>query len=310
MARPQPDIYFVASNWKSVDDAHCFSHNAMATAFEIVIIHKDFRYAKQAAYAAFDELDKLEQQLSRFVENSDISQINNLPANQPLVLGLAAFDCIGLGISLYDRTNGAFDITIGSLMDCWLGEDKTLLAPSDEKLQNALRCTNSRLIKLDETEHTIQLLDSPIQIDLGGIAKGYAIDQMAELLKEWSIDTALINGGCSSVLALGKPANGWHITLSNPADCEEVLANLYLHDRAVSGSGLLKGQHIINPNTAEPVKGRKAAWASTPSAAVADALSTAFMIMPQDKIEKYCQCYPDTLAMVVSEKDKILRCGL
>jgi thiamine biosynthesis lipoprotein len=311
MTQPPPDISFVSSRWDSIAGAHRFSHSAMATVFEIIIIHKDTQYARQAAQAAFEELDKLEQQLSQFVENSDISQINNLPANQPLVLGLPAFECIQLGISLYERTGGAFDITVGSLMDCWLGGDKTLLTPSEEKLQQARRRTGSHLIKLDETGHTIQLLDGPVQIDLGGIAKGYAINKMAELLNEWSIETALINGGSSSVLAIGAPDNtkGWHITLSTPPDYEQVLANLYLCDRAVAGSGLLKGLHIINPHTAEPAKGGKAAWAFAPAAAVADALSTAFMIMSRDRIERYCSSHPDTSAMVVSEKDEIFRYG-
>lgn len=311
MAHPPPDISFVGSSWDSIADAHRFSQNAMATVFEIVVVHKDARYARQAAQAAFDELEKLEQQLSRFVENSDVSRINNLPANRPLVLGLPAFECLQLGISLYEQTGGAFDITVGSLMDCWLDEDKTLLAPSEEQLEQARRHTGSHIMELDEAGHTIRLLDGPIRIDLGGIAKGYAIDRLAELLSEWSIDTALINGGSSSVLAVGKPdsTDGWHITLSNPDNYEQILGSLYLHDRAVGGSGLLKGPHIIDPHTTKPAGGRKAAWASAPTAAVADALSTAFVIMPTDRIEQYCLSHPDTSAMVISEEDKNFRYG-
>lgn len=319
MTQPQPDISFVSSSWDSIPDAHCFSHNAMATVFEVIIIHRDAHYAEQAAWAAFDELDRLEQQLSRFVENSDISRINNLTSNQPLVVGLAAFECLQICDSLYDQTNGAFDITIGSLMDCWLSEDKTLLTPSRKQLNEARRRTHSHLIKLDETEHTVQLLTSPVKIDLGGIGKGYAIDQMARLLSDWSINTALINGGCSSVLALGRPhsTKGWHLTLSSPNSRKQTLAHLYLQDRAISGSGLQKGSHIIDPRAAKPAEGKRAAWASAPIAATADALSTAFMVMSPDQIKQYCSSYPDILAMVIVEdqsgkiqKDRILRYGL
>jgi thiamine biosynthesis lipoprotein len=290
-AQSQPDIFFVGSSWDSISDAHCFSHNAMATVFEIIIIHKDSHYAEQAACAAFNELDKLEQKLSRFIENSDISRINNLTVNQPLQIGLETFECLRLCIWLYEQTDGAFDITIG-------------------------RCP-LHFIKMDEDEHTIQLT-ATVQIDLGGIGKGYAIDQMAKLLNDWSIDTALINGGCSSVLALGSPhsTKGWHLTLSNPANHKQTLTHLYLQDRAVSGSGLLKGPHIIDPHTAKPVEGKKAAWACAPTAAIADALSTAFMVMSPEQIRKYCLSHPDTLAMVVTEdhagrvqEDRILRYG-
>jgi thiamine biosynthesis lipoprotein len=333
MIQPQPDIFFVGVSWDSIPDAHRFSHNAMATVFEIIIIHKDTAYAQQAAWAAFDELDKLEQQLSRFVENSDISRINNLTANQSLQIGLAAFECLQLCASLYDQTNGAFDITIGSLMDCWLSEDKTLRTFSNDQLKQARHRTGLHLIKLDETEHTIRTLTSCVQIDLGGIGKGYAVDQMAKLLGDWSIDAALIHGGYSSVLALGRPhgTKGWHLTLSNPA-CrfaptasfakqnggdsggKQTLAHLYLQDRAVGGSGLEKGPHIIDPRKAQPVRGKRAAWACAPTAAAADALSTAFMVMSPSQIRKYCLSHPDTLAMVVAEgrdgKEKVWRYGL
>jgi thiamine biosynthesis lipoprotein len=311
MTCPQTDIFFVGSRWDSIPDAHCFSHNAMATVFEIIIVHGDDRYAQQAATAAFGELDKIEQQLSRFVENSDICRINNLPANLPLQLGLETFECLQLCICLSNQTGGAFDVTVGSLMECWLNEDKTLRLPCVEGLEQARQHTGMHLVKLDETKHTVELLTSPIRIDLGGIGKGYAVDRMAELLRDWSIDTALINGGCSSVLALGSPGNtkGWHLTLSNPANHKQILTNLYLKDRAVSGSGLLKGPHTINPITGQPVKGKTNAWACAPTAATADALSTAFMVMPADQIEQYCSSHPDIMAMVVS-KDKIIRLGL
>lgn len=316
MTQPQPDITFIASSWDSIPDAHCFSHNAMATVFEIIIIHRDARYAQQAAWAAFSELYKIEQQISRFVENSDISHLNNFAANQPLQIGPAAFECLQLCASLYDQTSGAFDVTIGSLMNCWLNKDKTMRTPSKKQLKQARQRTGLHLIKLDETEHTIQLLINHVQIDLGGIGKGYAVDQMAKLLNDWSIDTALINGGCSSVLALGSPhsTKGWHLTLSNPANREQTLANLYLQDRAISGSGLLKGPHIIDPHTAQPIEGKRATWACVPAAATADALSTAFMVMTHDQIRKYCSDHPDTFAMVVNEdrtgKEKIWCHGL
>ena len=319
MTQSQPDINIVGSTLDSISGAYRFSHDGMATTFEVIIIHEDARYAQQAAWAAFDELDKLEQQLNRFVENSDISRISEKTANQPLQIGLATFECLQLCASLYAQTNGAFDVTIGSLMDCWLSEDKTMRTPSKQQLKQARQRTGLHLIKLNETEHTVQLLTSPVQIDLGGIGKGYAIDQMAKLLGDWSIDTALIQGGCSSVLALGRPKStkGWHLTLSNPTNRKQTLAHLYLQDRAISGSGLQKGRHIIDPRTAQPAEGKGATWACAPTAATADALSTAFMVMSPDQIKKYCLSHPDTQAIVVAEdragemqKDEILSYGL
>jgi thiamine biosynthesis lipoprotein len=326
MIQPQSEMRFVKNDWDSIPGIHRFSHDAMATTFEIFILHADADYAEQAAWAAFDELDRLEQQLSRFIENSDISQINDLAANQPLKIGLETFECLQLSARMYAATNGAFDITVGSLRDCWLkpvpskveGEDKTIRTPSKEQLNLARGRTGTDLIKLNEAEHTVELLTDGVQVDLGGIGKGYAVDKMAELLRDWSIDTALIHGGYSSVLALDASAGtkGWPLTLSNPHNRKQTLAYLCLQGQALSGSGLQKGQHIIDPRTAQPVKGKRAAWASAADATTADALSTAFMVMTPDEVEQYCLNHPDTLAMIILEqqgkkvqKGKILRYG-
>ncbi|MHC4537914.1 MAG: FAD:protein FMN transferase, partial [Planctomycetota bacterium] len=146
--------------------------------------------------------------------------------------------------------------------------------------------TGAHLLQLDEFEHTVQLSISPVLVDLGGIGKGYAVDRVAELLRDWSIEIALVSGGYSSVLALDGPADtkGWPLTLSNPGNHKQVLARPCLQGRALSGSGLQKGGHIIDPRTVQPVKGKIAAWASASDAATADALSTAFMIMSPDEI--------------------------
>ncbi len=302
----------------SIAPVHRFSHEAMATVFEVFIVHDDAPYAGQAVLAAFDELDKIEQNLSRFIENSDISQINNLAAGQPLQLGLDAFRCLQLSANVYDQTNGTFDVTIGSLLDCWLTEDKAMCKPSSQDLDFARRRTGMTRLQLDETEHTVTLSAGPVQIDLGGIGKGYAVDRMAELLGDWSIDTALIHAGQSSVRPLGAPpqAEGWPVTLTDPRNHSRTLARLHLRDRALSGSGLQKGYHIIDPRSGLPVEGKRAAWSSAPDATTADALSTAFMVMSPDEIKDYCLRWPDTQAMIILQgensqtpQDKILRFG-
>lgn len=317
---PQPpDISFLDKTAAPIPNLHRFFHEAMATTFGIFIVHPDARYAAQAARAAFAELDKLEAKLSRFIPNSDISQINSLPPGQPLRLSEAAFESIQLCKSLYAETNRAFDITAGLLVDCWLNRDKTTpAAPFEERLNFARQHTGLDLVELDEDNHAVQLLAAPLKIDLGGFGKGYAVDKMAELLRDWSVDTALISGGYSSVLALDPPPDipGWPITLSIPDRKRKVFARLNLKNRAVSNSGLQKGTHIIDPRTAEPVEAKLAAWSCTPDAATADALSTAFMIMSPTEVEQYCSCHPDTLAMLIVrqedgdlQKQKILRFG-
>ena len=318
MTEPSQEPCFVQSDCASIPGMKRFSHEAMATTFEIIVVHEDAHYARQAAAAAFEEVDRLEGELSRFIENSDISRINTLPANQPLLLGLDAFECLKIGVRMYTETNGAFDITIGSLLKCWRDEEGNPRMPSGKELDFARLHTGSNLLQLDEREHTIRLSASPVEIDLGGIGKGYAVDRVAELLREWSIETVLISGGYSSVLALEAPpgTRGWPLTLSDPADRRRLLARPHLRTGALGGSGVLKGGHIISPRTGRPVEGKRAAWSAAPDAATADALSTAFMIMDLDEIRQYCRLHPDRRAMVIlqeqdekTQKDRILHFG-
>ncbi len=313
----QEETCFVRSDCSSLVGMKRFSHEAMATTFEILIVHEDDRYALQAAIAAFDEVDRIEGELSRFIENSDVSRINNLAAGESVLLGLDTFECLKISARVHAETSGAFDVTIGSVFQCWRNGDGTTRTPSARELDLALRHTGMHLLELDETELTVKLSISPVQIDLGAVGKGYAVDRAAELLREWSIETALISGGYSSVLALDAPpgTKGWPLTLSNPADRSRILARPHLRTGALSGSGVQKGKHIISPRTSEPAEGKLAAWSGAPDAASADALSTAFMIMTADEIEKYCALHPDTRAMVIvqdadRQKDKILRFGL
>jgi len=314
MTQPQDETCYLKSDDLSIPNMRRFSHEAMATTFQVVIVHEDNIYARQAARAAFDELDRLETELSRFIENSDISRINNLGANQPLIIGLAAFECLQLSKKMYDETNGAFDVTIGHLLECWPTEEGAPAKPSEKQLGLAHQQTGMELLEINEAEHTITLSTSPVQINLGGIGKGYAVDRMAELLREWSIETALISGGYSSVLALDAPDNtsGWPVTLSHPNNYKQTLARLNLQNRALGASGIQKGRHIIDPRTARPVQGKLAAWACAGDAATADALSTSFMVMSPDEIEQYCKYHPQVQALVIMQegkKEKILRFG-
>ncbi|HCO92668.1 MAG TPA: hypothetical protein DIU00_01745 [Phycisphaerales bacterium] len=344
MTEPLQETCFVNSNCSSIDGMKRFSHEAMATTFEVIIVHEDERYASQAAVAAFDEVDRLECELSRFLENSDVARINSLPANQPLQLGLDTFECLKVAERIYGQTNGAFDITIGTLLKCWRNDDGTPRNPSPGQIDLARLHTGTNLLQLNEAEHTVELSANPVQVDLGGIGKGYAVDRVAELLREWSIDVALISGGYSSVLALDAPVSrascprfeggtpsthpakhearmassqkGWPLTMTNPAGKKEILARPFLQKAALSGSGVQKGGHIIDPRTARAVEGRLAAWSSAPDAATGDALSTAFMIMSPDEIERYCSSHPNYLAMIILEwpdkstdQEKILRFG-
>jgi thiamine biosynthesis lipoprotein len=292
----------INSNSGSIPGLQRFSHNAMATVFEIFVLYPDALYARQAAYAAFDELDKLEAELSRFIENSDISRLNNHPPNRPLRVSLETFEALRLSAEISAETNGAFDVTVGALMECLLNEDKTTHTPLKARLSEARRHTGMNLIKLNQDDFTVRRLTDKVKVDLGGFGKGFAVDKMTDILRDWDVDTALLHGGASSVFALGAPPEkkGWPVTISSPADRKKILAYLHLRNNALSGSGLRKGMHIIDPRTGEAVKDIVATWSLASTAATADALSTAFMIMSPSRIARYCANHPGVAAMTIA----------
>jgi thiamine biosynthesis lipoprotein len=300
-ARP-PETQFVASDLAAVPEAHRFAHQAMATTFEVIIQYEDRSYAQQAARAAFDEVDRLEGHLSRFLETSDVTRINHLPAGEPVQLSLDTFECLRISAEISADTGGAFDVTVGFLVDCWIDKEKKMSrTPSAEELQFARAHTGMDLILFDEPTHAVALTVSPVRVDLGGVGKGYAVDRMAEVLREWSIDRALIHGGFSSVLALDAPQGmaGWPVTLSHPKDRRHTLARVELAGFSVSGSGVEKGRHIIDPRTGAPAEARIATWSLAPEAARADALSTAFMVMTPDEVKDYCADHPKVRALLI-----------
>lgn len=304
MSKSEVPKSFVGDVSSIIPGMQRYSHTAMATTFEIFILHEDDRYARQGAEAAFAEVNRLEREFSRFIENSDISQIGNLYANQSLRLGLDSFRCFSLCERICRETGGAFDVSVGSLMNCWFDKDRKFQHPSKEEIESARLRTGCGIFKLDEEQLSIEVMADEVQIDLGAVGKGYAVDKMGELLREWDITIVLISGGSSSVLALGAPEKlpGWPVTLSSPDN--RVLAKLHLKNRALSGSGLQRGKHIINPHTGKPVEDKLNVWSCTADAATADALSTAFMVMDVKDIERYCQQHKDVQAMIMPTADK------
>jgi len=275
---------------------HSFSHFAMATVYEIMIFHKDNNYAEQAAQAAFLEIDRLEMELSRFIENSDIARINAMSKNDEIIIGPDTLNCLLKCLDLKEETNGAFDITIGRNIDLW--KNKSTQQKIDQSSLEDVQ------LQIDTEKFKVTLLSENANLDLGGFGKGYAIDQVYELLLEWGIESGFIHGGSSSALAFGSNSKNkpWEITLTHPVN-NSVFYKTGLHERTLSGSGINKENHIINPHTMEPAKKRLAAWVYAKTAAVSDALSTAFMIMSDIEIKKYCDKNTGVSAIIL-ESDK------
>ena len=268
-----------------------FSHEAMYTTFEILISASDKKYASQAARAAFDEADKLNAVLSRFIENSDVSRINSAKAGQAVAVSPETIECLNGALCVNKETSGAFDITVGAVKDMF----KDGKSPSQTELAAITKRVGMDKLQFNEEDFTVTKKEDGVSIDLGGIAKGYAVDKMAAVLVEWGIERALIHGGSSSVRALKGPADGqgWPVTISDPKNHTKILEELSLENQSFSSSGLAQGRHIIDPRTLKPVSHRSNVWVLTGDAMTGDAMATAMMVFSDDQLEKFTAAHPE-----------------
>jgi thiamine biosynthesis lipoprotein len=254
-------------------DRHTLACEAMATAFKVTVVHADPFYARQAAAAALAELDGIEGRLSRFVEMSDIARINRLERGQETVVQLDTFECLEVALEVGRETGGAFDVAYGSVAPWSAGAR----------------------FELNAQRHCVRVLADGLRLDLGGIGKGFALDRMAAILADWDIAAARLAASTSTILGIGSAPGeeGWPVTFGPEHD----LRRARLRNRALSGSGTaLQGGHIIDPRAKRPVQGRFRAWATAPTGAQADALSTAFMVMTGAEIRDYCRRHAEVSA--------------
>ncbi|MDZ7316348.1 MAG: FAD:protein FMN transferase [candidate division KSB1 bacterium] len=267
-----------------------FSRQAMGTIIDLYFADIDQSYAASAAEEVFRLIERLEQLLSRFIPTSDISRINALPIGGSTVVSLETFECLKQCREIYYRSGGVFDVTIGALYRIWLNEDKSLRNPSARDIEEAKRRVGFQHLVLNEADFSVTMAGGPVVLDLGGFGKGYALDLAAELLQEWEIPCYMLNAGQSS-LRFGDPPAGepWRVTLSDPFNGYRPFRELRPYRIAISGSGLQKGRHIIDPRFARPVENRRAAWSYHPSAAYADGWSTAFMMLNLREIRAACR---------------------
>jgi thiamine biosynthesis lipoprotein len=301
-----------------------FARRAMATTFEVLVPFGS-PCAPEAAQAALDEIDRLEAQLSVFREDSEVSRLNRLAAAGPVAVEPALFALLEQAARLSRDTAGSFDITTGALTKTWGFFRRQGRVPAETELAEALAKVGMAHIALNPDDKTVEFLQSGLEINLGSIGKGYALDRAADHLRtEWCLTSALLHGGHSSIYALGsEPGSqrGWTVGLRHPWDPARRLAIVHLRDRAVGTSAVTfqhfeyngrKLGHILDPRRGWPAEGIASASVIAPTAAEADALATAFYVLGVEPTRAYCAGHAGVGAVLLpdGEAAQLLVIGL
>ena len=282
---------------------------AMACRFEVTLPMWE-RAGVSVATDALNEIDSLEAQLTVFRETSEVTFINRNAASGPVKVGAELFELLLLCKELHGETKGAFDITSGPLSRCWGFLRREGRIPEVEELDLARAVLGSDKLLLDATSRTIRFTRTGVAINLGSIGKGYALDRVAASMSG-RIDTALLNAGASSMRAIGsgeRGQRGWEVGLRHPRDKNRRMAVLRLRDCAMSTSGSEEQYfehagkrygHIINPRSGWPADRVTSVTVVAQSAAISDALATAFYVGGRELAEAYCATHPEVLVIML-----------
>lgn len=233
------------------------SHILMDTIIDITAYGPN---REESVKAAFDEFRRIESICDRFNPNSQVAEINQMAGVQKVVVDPDVIAMITHSIELSKKLDGSFDITAGALTDLWGIGHKDKFVPTQEEIDKVLPLVDYRMIEVDSTNNTVYLPHKGMKIDLGGIAKGYAINKASEALKSSGIKSALINDG-GDIRVIGAKPDGtpWRVGVQDPRKSDGIIATIPMNEYdtlATSGDYQrffekdgIRYSHIINPRT-------------------------------------------------------------
>jgi len=283
------------------------SRLSMACVYGIVA-YGDAQSVPQILEEALDEVDRIDRLMSHYKPESPLSRLNRDAARGAVTVDPELFDFIALAVRHGRDSDGAFDITVGPLMKAWgffSGEGRV---PTDRELAAVRKRIGYQHIILDHTAHTIRFDVPGVELDLGGIAKGYAVDRVAGLLRQRHVAAALISSGGSTIYGLGAPpgADAWDVKLQDPIDSRKTAFAIKLKDRALSVAGSsekafeaggVRYSHIMDPRTGRPAQGVLSVAVLASSGTAGDALDDAFFVLGPERSRGYLTRLHDTEAI-------------
>jgi len=283
----------------------------MGTTFTIYLYSPNRSEADADFEAAFEEIERVEEALSNYRPTSELSRINRLASRQKVTTDPEVFELLRTSFNYSRQSAGAFDITVGPLMRAWGFFRKNGQYPSSTELSRARSSVGWNKVELDPQERTIKFNTRGMELDMGGIGKGYAVDRVIDLLRASGVSSALVDAGSSTLYALGAPPGkpGWKVIVPWPGDRSRAISEVMLRDSSLSTSGSyekffrLNGNtycHIMDPRTGEPVEGMLQTTVIAPTGTESDALSTTMFVMGPARGRDLLRSIPTTSAIWIT----------
>lgn len=266
------------------------SVDAMGSTYSIAAYDTDRVRLESGVEAAFDEARRLDDLLSNYKESSQWSMVNRKASERPVPVGTELFDLLAACLDYSRRSEGAFDITVGPLMKVWKFYKGTGHLPHKAEVMAAMNQVGYRHVHLDPANHTVRFDRPGVDMDLGGIGKGYAVDRMVDVLRKNGIGVALVSASGSSIYGMGAPPNeprGWQIQIKDPRDQRRTVETVYLKDMSLSTSGNYEKffraegkiySHIMDPRTGFPAQGMLSVSVVAPRTLDSEAWTKPFFI--------------------------------
>jgi len=275
------------------------SADAMGSAFSVVLYGDDRFKMEAAADAALDEVRRLDDLLSNYKPASEWSMVNQNAASRPMRVSAELFQLLSACWEYSRQSEGAFDITVGPLMKVWGFYNGSGHLPHKPEVQAALTKVGYRHMHLDAAAQTVWFDRPGVEIDPGGIGKGYAVDRMVEILRKMGVRSAFVAGSGSSIYGIGTPpheSKGWPVKIKDPWDSSKSLADVWLKDMSMSTSGSYEKffraegriyAHIMDPRTGYPARGSVSASVVTPRCIDSEAWAKPYFVNGRQWAQKH-----------------------
>jgi thiamine biosynthesis lipoprotein len=287
------------------------SRRAMATTFEIALPYGT-PDGIAAAESALDLIGDIETWMTVFDDDSEVCRVNREATKRPIEVSEPLFDLLTQCAALSAETNGTFDPATGAMTKCWGFYRREGRLPTARERAEAMAASGMKHVVLDEVNRTVRFLRPGLELNFGSIGKGFALDRAAELLvRDWGIRSGLLQGGGSSIRAIGLPpedSRGWSIGLKHPHHESHSLGTVHLTNNGLGTSAatyqyfVYKGKkygHVLDPRTGHPAEGTASASVLAATAAEADAFSTAAFVMGESAFLEFARHRPEIDCVVL-----------